>query len=385
MRFLLALCLFFSLNVHAQSPSTIALPELGTPSAPPVSAKAYIVRDYASGKVLLNFNASQRIDPASMTKLMTAYLAFAAIAQGRLKLDQTIPISQKAYRAEGSRMFVEPNKPVNVDELLHGMIIQSGNDASIALAEAVAGSEEGFAELMTRQAAKLGMKNSNFMNSTGLPDPKHFSSAEDLSILAAAIIRDFPQFYKYYSIKEYRYNGITQPNRNRLLWLDPYVDGMKTGHTEAAGYCLVTSAKRGSMRLISVIAGAPSDYARATESQKLLNYAFQFWETQKLYDANQELAKVQVWKGKQNIVKVGTPQAHFVTLPRGQYKQLKATLMTNQPLIAPLQTGQPVGKMRIELGGKVLGEYPVVALETVPGANFIKRALDSIKLAWRKT
>lgn len=383
-RFLLAFYLFFAASVHAETPTPIALPQLGVPSAPPVSAKAYIVRDFNSGKVLLDFNASQRIDPASMTKLMTGYLAFAALDQGRLKLDQNVAISQKAYRAEGSRMFIEPSRPVNVDELLHGMIIQSGNDASIALAEAVAGSEETFADLMNKQAAALGMKNSRFMNSTGLPHPQHYSSAEDLSLLATAIIRDFPKYYPYYSIKEYRYNGITQPNRNRLLWLDPFVDGMKTGHTEAAGYCLVTSAKRGSMRLISVLAGAPSDSARASESQKLLNYAFQFYETQKLYEKNQSIAEVQVWKGKTNTLKIGPAQAHFVTLPRGQYKNLKATLLTNQPLVAPLTGGQPVGKLRINLGEKILVEYPVVALENIPAANFIKRSLDSIKLAWRK-
>lgn len=384
MRSLFALCLLFAFSAVAQTPGPIALPQLGVPSAPPVSAKAYIVRDFNSGKVLLDFNSAQRIDPASMTKLMTGYLVFAALNQGRLKLDQVVPVSQKAYHAEGSRMFIEPKQPVTVDELLHGMIVQSGNDASIALAEAVAGSEESFADLMNKQAAALGMKNSHFMNSTGLPHPQHYSSAEDLSFLATAIIRDFPQFYPYYSIKEYRYNGITQPNRNRLLWLDPFVDGMKTGHTEAAGYCLVTSAKRGSMRLISVLAGAPSDSARASESQKLLNYAFQFYETQKLYDKNQAIAEVQVWKGKQNSLKIGPGQAHFVTLPRGQYKNLKATLLTNQPLIAPLAGGQPVGKLRVSLGEKVLVEYPVVALETVPVANFLKRSLDSIKLAWRK-
>lgn len=384
MRLLLALCLLFAAPAFAQTPGPISLPQLGVPSAPPVNAKAYIVRDFGSGKVLLDFNASQRIEPASMTKLMTGYLVFAALNQGRLKLDQVIPVSQKAYHAEGSRMFIEPSQPVTVDELLHGMIIQSGNDASIALAEAVAGSEESFADLMNKQAAVLGMKNSHFMNSTGLPHPQLYSSAEDLSILASAIIRDFPRFYPYYSIKEYRYNGITQPNRNRLLWLDPFVDGMKTGHTAAAGYCLVTSAKRGSMRLISVLAGAPSDNARASESQKLLNYAFQFFETQKLYDKNQSVAEVQVWKGKQNTLKIGTAQAHYVTLPRGQYQNLKATLLTNQPLVAPLAGGQPVGKLRVSLNDKVLVEYPVVALETVPVANFIKRALDSIKLAWQK-
>ena len=270
---------------------TLAEQALPLPPAPAIAARAYLLADFSSGRLLVQQGVNDRVEPASLTKLMTAYLTFTAIKQGRLKMDQVLPVSEKAWRTEGSRMFIEMDRPVTVDELIHGMIIQSGNDACVTLAEGIAGSEEVFAQMMNQQAARLGMKNTHYMNSTGLPHAQHYTTAYDLSLLAAAIIRDFPEDFKYYSMKEYRYNNITQPNRNRLLWLDPSVDGMKTGHTESAGYCLIATAKRDPMRLISVVLGASSDNVRATESQKLLNYGFQFFSSHRVYAKGQTVSK----------------------------------------------------------------------------------------------
>ncbi|MFH1495233.1 MAG: D-alanyl-D-alanine carboxypeptidase family protein, partial [Pseudomonadota bacterium] len=326
---------------------------------------------------------NDRVEPASLTKLMTAYLTFTAIKQGRLKMDQVLPVSEKAWRTEGSRMFIEMDRPVTVDELIHGMIIQSGNDACVTLAEGIAGSEEVFAQMMNQQAARLGMKNTHYMNSTGLPHAQHYTTAYDLSLLATAIIRDFPEDFKYYSMKEYRYNNITQPNRNRLLWLDPSVDGMKTGHTESAGYCLIATAKRNPMRLISVVLGASSDNVRATESQKLLNYGFQFFSSNRVYAKGQTVSKLQVWKGKEKILKAGVSQDLLLTLPKGHYSRVKATVTSKQPLLAPISAGQTVGTLRLTLDDKPLAEYPLVALEEMPVANIFGRAWDTIKL-WFK-
>jgi D-alanyl-D-alanine carboxypeptidase (penicillin-binding protein 5/6) len=280
-------------------------------------------------------------------------------------------------------MFIEPNRPVTVDELLRGMIVQSGNDACVALAEVVGGSEGAFVQMMNREAQRLGMKNTNFVNSTGLPHPQHYSTAYDLSLLASAIIRDFPEYYPLYAIKEYRYNNITQSNRNRLLWIDPTVDGIKTGHTESAGYCLITSARRGPRRLVSVVLGASSEAGRATESQKLLNYGFQFYDTVKLYDRNQAVSAVKVWKGGANHVKAGFPYDFYLSVPKGFGDKLKATIETQQPLLAPIASGQRVGLMRIELEGKPYGEFPVVALEDVAVAGILGRGWDSLRLLFK--
>ena len=280
-------------------------------------------------------------------------------------------------------MFIEPNRPVTVDELLHGMIIQSGNDASVAIAETVAGSEDAFGQAMTREAQRLGMKNTSFVNSTGLSNAKHYSTAADLALLAAAIIRDFPEYYPLYSIKEYKYNNIAQPNRNRLLWTDQYVDGMKTGFTDVAGYCLVASAKRGPRRLLSVVMGAASDSARAIESQKLLNFGFQFYDTPRLYEKNQAVASLKVWKGTSDTLKTGFTDDLYLTLPKGVGPKLKVAMEARQPLTAPITLGQTVGTLRLTLDGNAIAEFPLQALEEVPQAGILGRAWDSIRLLFR--
>lgn len=351
------------------------------PAAPTLAAKAYILRDFNSGNIIAEQAARERIEPASLTKIMSAYLVFQSMESGFLKANQTVPVSTKAWKAEGSRMFIEPNKPVTVDELLHGMIIQSGNDASIALAEAVAATEEAFADMMNKEAARLGMKDTHFVNATGLPDPQHYTTAYDLSLLAAALIHDFPDQYKrLYSAKEYTYNKITQPNRNRLLWIDPNVDGMKTGHTESAGYCLITSARRSDTRLISVVLGAPSETARATESQKLLNYGFQYYETTLVYKKGQPVKQLKVWKGHNDMLAATLAKNLYLTLPKGQYSQVKATVTSKQPLLAPINAGQPVGTVQFALDGKVIREETLVAAEKVEVAGIFGRLWDEIKL-----
>lgn len=362
------------------------LPALAFADAPPppaVAAKAWLLYDFTSRQEIASANEHERIEPASLTKLMTAYLAFSALKQKTLTLGQLVPVSERAWKQPGSRMFIEPRKPVTVEELLHGMITQSGNDACIALTEAIAGSEEVFVQMMNREAQRLGMKDTNFVNATGLPDPKHYSTAYDLGLLAAALIRDFPEYYPLYAEREYRYNNINQPNRNRLLWLDPHVDGMKTGHTEEAGYCLIASAKRGTRRLLSVVLGTNSDGARAQESEKLLNYGFQFYDSAKLYDKGQAVSTLEVWKGTESRLKAGFLSDFYVSVPRGLGDQLKAELISVQPLVAPISVGQKVGTVKVTLQGKVLGEYPAVALENVPVAGFFGRAWDSMRLWFR--
>jgi D-alanyl-D-alanine carboxypeptidase (penicillin-binding protein 5/6) len=353
------------------------------PPPPPIAAKAWLLYDFTSAQAIISANDDQRVEPASLTKLMTAYLAFSALKQKALTLDRVAPVSERAWKAAGSRMFIEPGKPVKVDELLRGMIVQSGNDACVALAEAVAGSEEVFAQMMNREAQRLGMKNTSFTNASGLPDPKHYSTAHDLGLLAAALIRDFPDYYPLYSQREYRYNNITQPNRNRLLWLDPNVDGMKTGYTENAGYCLIASSKRGTRRLLSVVLGANSDSGRAQESQKLLNYGFQFYDSVKLYDKGHAVSTLEVLKGSENRLKAGFLSDFYVSVPRGFADQLKADLVSMQPLVAPISVGQKVGTVKVTLQNKSLGEYPVVALENVAIAGFFGRTWDGMRL-WFK-
>ncbi|WP_334108226.1 D-alanyl-D-alanine carboxypeptidase family protein [Methylobacillus sp.] len=351
------------------------------PQPPALAVKSYQLYDFNSERVIAEQDGNSRVEPASLTKIMTAYLTFKALKNGHLTLTQTLPVSVKAWKVEGSKMFIEPNKPVTVDELLHGTIIQSGNDSSIALAEGIAGSEEGFAELMNKEAARLGMTGSHFVNSTGLPDPQHYTTAHDLALLAAALIRDFPDQYKrLYSVKEYTYNKISQPNRNRLLWLDPYVDGMKTGHTKSAGYCLVTSAQRGDTRLVSVVLGAPSDSARATESQKLLNYGFQFYESKLVYKRGAEVSSLKVWKGTDKTVTATVAKNVSITLPKGEYARVKAKIVSQQPLIAPVTAGQQIGKIEFTLDDKLIAEHTLVAAKNVEVAGIFGRMLDSIKL-----
>lgn len=351
------------------------------PNPPSLAVKAYLLKDVNSNTVLAASNAEMRVEPASLTKIMTAYLTFKALKEHKLKLTQTLKISEFAAKAEGSRMFVVQGSEVSVDELLHGMIIQSGNDATIALAEGIAFSEQEFASLMNREATRLGMAQTHYMNSTGLPDPDHYTTASDLSLLAAALIRDFPEEYKrYYSVKEYTYNNITQSNRNRLLWLDPYVDGMKTGHTESAGYCLISSAMRDGVRRISVVLGAPTDAARATESQKLLNFGFQLFDTTLLYKKGQPVKKLKVWKGAEELLTATTQKDFYVALPKGDVKQLKAEVTSVQPLIAPIKAGQEIGKIQLKLNGQVLQTLPLVAQKTVESAGIFGRIWDSLKL-----
>jgi D-alanyl-D-alanine carboxypeptidase (penicillin-binding protein 5/6) len=361
---------------------TLAAPSAfaADPPASQIAARAWVLLDMQSGQLITGYQHDERFEPASLTKLMTAYLVFDALKQKKLKPDQVIPVSDKARKATGSRMFIQTDIPVTVNELMRGMIIQSGNDATIALAEAVAGNEEAFAALMNREAKRMGMTATNFVNSTGLPEPKHTTTARDLAQLTTALIRDYPEHYPLYAQKEYSYNNITQANRNRLLWRDPTVDGVKTGHTEAAGYCLISSAKRDNRRLISVVLGTTSDAARAAESQKLLNYGYQNFDSVRLYEANQAAATPRVWKGSLNTVKLGFTNGLFVTVPKGEAANLKAKIETLQPLLAPLRAGQTIGTLKLELNGKPYHTLPVVALEDVPVAGLFGRAWDAIRL-----
>lgn len=355
----------------------------GAQIAPPPSlaVKAYLLKDYNSGNIIASQKSDMRVEPASLTKLMTAYLAFKALKNGHLQLTQTLPVSELAWKVEGSKMFIEPNKPVTVDELLHGTIIQSGNDSSIALAEGIASSEMQFTEMMNKEAQRLGMKNTHYMNSTGLPDVQHYTTANDLGILATALIHDFPaEYQRLYSVKEYTYNNITQPNRNRLLWLDPNVDGMKTGHTESAGFCLISSAKRDGVRRISVVLGAPTDAARATESQKLLNYGFQFFDSKLVYKQGQSINQLKVWKGAENHVASSVASDLYLTLPKGEYANVKAVMSSTQPLIAPIKKGQVIGNVKFTLNGKTIDERALVAAKSIDTAGILGRAWDSIKL-----
>lgn len=376
---LIAACvalLFSQLLFAQQAAAPISAP-------PPIAAKTYVLLDFKSGQLLASQNPDERVEPASLTKLMTAYVAFSALKQKTIRPDQTVPVSTRASRTEGSRMFIEPRKPVTVDELIHGVIVQSANDACIALAEAIAGSEEVFAQMMNREAQRLGMKNTHFANSTGLPRTQHYSTAQDLALLAAALIRDFPEYYPLYSLKEFRYNNISQANRNRLLWQDSTVDGMKTGYTENAGYYLITSARRGEQRLISVVLGTASESARAIESQKLLNYGFQFYDGVRLYEKNQPVATLQVWKGSGNSVKAGFAGDLYLSLPKGQTNKLKASVESLQPLLSPINTGQKVGIMKLTLDGRPFRELPVVALENVPLAGILGRGWDTLRLLFK--
>lgn len=375
MRISLYLSLFSSLLFA----STGALAAIAAP--PTLAVKAYLLQDFNSGTVIASHNKDERVEPASLTKIMTAYVVFNAIQQGHLKLDQRLPVSEKAWKVEGSKMFIEPNKPVTVDELLHGTITQSGNDSSIALAEGVAGTEEQFADMMNKQALKLGMKNTHYMNATGLPDSNHYTTANDLAILSNALIRDFPlEYRRLYSVKEYTYNKIKQPNRNRLLWLDPNVDGMKTGHTESAGYCLVSSSKRGDTRLVSILLGAVSESMRASESQKLLNYGFQFYESTLVYKQSQSISNLRVFKGQDKAVAATIAKDFYLTLPKGDYAKVKANMTSQQPLVAPIKAGQVIGKITFTLDGKIINEQKLLAARSVEQAGFFGRIADSVRL-----
>ncbi|SEK69467.1 D-alanyl-D-alanine carboxypeptidase (penicillin-binding protein 5/6) [Atopomonas hussainii] len=350
------------------------------PAPPQLAAKSYVLMDAASGNILVESNGNEALPPASLTKLMTAYLATLEIRRGQIKESDLVSISEKAWRTGGSRMFIEVGKEVSVDDLLHGIIIQSGNDASVAIAEHVAGSEDAFADMMNSTAERLGLSNSHFMNATGLPDPEHYSSAMDMAKLARAIIYEDQAHYEIYKQKEFFWNGIKQPNRNLLLWRDKTVDGLKTGHTEEAGYCLVASAVRDGMRLIAVVFGTNSEQARAAETQKLLTYGFRFFETQTFYQKGAELTQSQVWKGEQSIVKAGLAEDLTLTVGRGQLQKLKASMTLQSPLIAPIKQGQAIGQVEVKLDDQVLHSAPLIALEEVPEGGFFRRIWDGLRL-----
>jgi len=350
---------------------------------PTLSARAWILMDYATGQILAAHEADTRLEPASLTKVMTTYLVAEALAQKTLSPQQPVTVSERAWRTQGSRSFVPVNKGVAVDDLFKGMVIQSGNDASVALAEAIGGTEDTFAGMMNRTAQRMGLKDTHFLNASGYfegPEPNHYSTARDLARLAAALIREHPETHALHATKEYTYNGIRQQNRNRLLWADPTVDGLKTGHSSAAGYCLIATAQRGPRRLISVVLGTASEEARARDSLNLLNWGYTAFDAVKLYDKGQAISQLRVFKGAQNVVGAGFAEDLVVSVPRGSADKLAVQLVSRQPLVAPVAAGAAVGTLKLAVGGQAWGEYPVVALAPVPVAGFIGRLWDEIRL-----
>ncbi len=366
----LSLLLSCALPAHAGAP---------VPPPPTVAAKSAVLIDAASSRLLAAQNDTDRVEPASLTKLMTSYVVFHALKDGKLHLAQEVPISEHAWRAEGSRTFVNVGTRVRVDLLIQGMIVQSGNDATIALAEAIAGSEQTFAVLMNQYSQRLGLKGSHWANTDGLPDPQHYTTARDVALLGAALIREFPEYYKWFSQRAFTYNNITQQNRNGLLERDPTVDGIKTGHTEAAGYCLATSALRDGMRLVSVVMGAASTKAREDASATLLGYGFNFYETRHLYAAQQSVGKVTVYKSADPVIVVVHGDV-AATAPRGELAGLKAQLVPNPRLVAPLASSTPVGRLRLTLGDVVIGDMPVFPASAVPAGSLWRRFVDTIRL-----
>lgn len=356
---------------------------------PTIAAKSWLLLDATSGQIIASQDPNLRIEPASLTKIMTAYVVFGALRDKKVTLNQMVNVSTRAWKVDSSssKMFIDPATPVSISDLLHGLMIQSGNDAAVALAEAVAGDESAFVVMMNKEAERMGLKSTRFANPHGLPSPDNYSTAQDLSVLAKRVILDFPEFYKIDSVKSFTYNKITQQNRNRLLWLDPTVDGMKTGHTEAAGYCMIASARRpngtGERRLITVVLGTNSDSTRTQESQKLLNWGFQNFDTVKLYSKGQAIATPEIWKGSKSEVKIGFTSDVLVTVPKGVAAKLKPVLERKDPLVAPLAQNSRVGSLKMMVDGKPLLDLPVVALETVEEASIFGRAWDSIRL-WMK-
>jgi D-alanyl-D-alanine carboxypeptidase (penicillin-binding protein 5/6) len=350
-----------------------------TPSAPNLSATGFIMMDATSGRILTEKNSDQRMPPASLTKLMTMYIVSAALKNGQIKLDDKVLISKKAWQSEGSRMFVKVGSEVPIRDLIQGVVVASGNDAAVALAEHIAGTEEGFAELMNQQAKILGMNNSHFVDSTGLPNEQHYSTAHDLAILTQAYIKNFPEEYSLYSEKWYTYNNIRQPNRNRLLWRYQYADGLKTGHTKEAGYCLVGSAKKDGMRLITVVLGEPNDSSRTEDSMRLMTFGFRFFETHKLYNGATPLAQARVWQGQKGEVPLGLTEDLYVTVPTGQYKKLQATMELNNSIKAPIIKGKPYGNLVIKINDQVVATKPLIALDGDNKGGFFRSMSDSVK------
>ena len=372
----------------APQPAAAAPDQVAIPAAPtPAKSSAWLVMDHATGQVLAGENIDARVEPASITKVMTAYVIAAEQAAGKIKPDDQVLMSERAWREGGARTDGSfSGFPVNsrapLADMEKGMAVQSGNDAAIALAEHVAGSQEAFAELMNNYAAKLGMKNSHFVNAHGLSHPDHYSTARDLALLGSAFIRDYPEAYAYNSIKEFTVNGITQPNRNRLLWRDPSVDGIKTGHHSGAGYCLMSSAKRDDQRLVSVVMGSDSEKQRADDSLALLNWGFRFYETHKLYEPGQPVASLRIWKGKADQVQLGVTQPLLVSVPRGRYADLKPSMEVPKSLVAPIEAGQEIGMVKVTLDGEVVAQAPLVAQEAVAQAGFFKRLWHALKMWW---
>ena len=373
-RFIVSLALLAILPLVAQAQQVLI------PSPPQINGTSYILLDPASGQVIMEQNSHERLPPASLTKMMTAYIVERELDEGRLTMDEMVPISVKAWKTGGSRMFVQEGSKVSVEELLKGVIIQSGNDASVALAEYVAGSEGAFADVMNQQAQLLGMKDTRFETATGLPHENQYSTAYDLALLAAAIISDYPENYPLYAVKHFTYNNIRQPNRNSLLWRDPSVDGLKTGHTEEAGYCLVASAERDDTRLIAVVMGTDSAEARAREVQKMLNYGFRYYETARLFDSGESLLESRVWGGEKDQLNLGLASDMVLTIPRGARDSLESVVEVDSVIEAPVSAGDELGTVSISFDGEVLAQQPLVAIEPVPEGGFFKRLIDAVKL-----
>lgn len=371
-QYLTLLMLFVSASSFAAAPML--------PSPPTLDARAYLLLDYHSGEILAEKGIDDPVEPASLTKLMTAYVVASELASAHVSLDDRVTVSEKAWRMGGSRMFIEVDTQVAVEDLLRGVIVQSGNDASVALAEHVSGTEEAFAAIMSQHAIQLGMSGSSFVNSTGLPDPDHYTTTRDMAILAAALKRDFPDIYDLHAMREFTFNGIRQFNRNKLLWRDESVDGVKTGYTDSAGYCLVASAQRGDMRLISVVMGSTSENTRVKASQALLNYGFRFFETHMLYEAFEPLTRERIWKGKSETLDLGLDKALYVTIPRGQYERLDATVQLDTPIVAPVEMAQPLGMVKVTLAENDLAERSLIALQSVPKGNLFHRMADAVRL-----
>jgi D-alanyl-D-alanine carboxypeptidase (penicillin-binding protein 5/6) len=372
-----AVSFFIGVVLAVTVQSSFAASPIFTPAAPSVAASSYLLMDFNSGRVLAEKDSDKRVAPASLTKIMTVYVVFRELKAGHLALDEKVTISQNAWETGGSKMFVEVNKQVPIEDLLQGVVIQSGNDASVALAEHVAGSEQTFATMMNEQAARLGMTNTHFENSMGLPTENHYSSARDLATLAQALIKEFPEYYRWDSQKEFTYNGITQQNRNQLLWRDPSVDGIKTGFTDDAGYCMVASAKREDMRLISVVMGTASANARANESQSLINYGFRFFETHRLYEGGKALTEAKVRKGETSKLQVGLAEDVYVTAPRKHFSELKAETQLDKAILAPLNKGDAVGNLVVTLEGETIASKPLVAMDAIAQGGLFRRLYDA--------
>ena len=372
--------LVIAFAITAMTAMLVAQAAVVKPTPPAIEARAYILQDFDSGKVLVEVNADEAVEPASLTKMMTVYVALAQLADGKFQIDDPVLISKKAWKMGGSRMFIEVGKQVPVEDLLKGIIIQSGNDASVALAEFVAGDESAFADLMNQYALQLGMANTHFVNASGLPHADHYSTARDMANLAVALIRDFPVYYPLHAVRTYTWNNIKQYNRNPLLTRDDSVDGVKTGHTQSAGYCLVASAKQDGMRLVSALLGSKSEDSRLNETQSLLRYGFRFFETNRLYEGGAPITKVRVWQGASQELDIGISDDLYVTVPRGQFKKLDAAIAVEEQILAPVGAGRQLGVVSVSLDGEVIAERPLLALDEVALGSMWRRMSDYVKL-----